>query len=94
MVVITKLHNNHNITNWLSRYRRLSKMLQTYPALLSYFFSIDKQPVLLHHVFENSLGKHYLRHLQSFVAVIYKHDQNIKQSKVHISLKLVLISTL
>ena len=57
-------------------------MIHMYPAMQSYFLSIDKPLVLSKHFFENSLSELYFKHLQSFVAVFYKHVQNIEQSKL------------
>ena len=57
-------------------------MIHMYPAIQSYFLSIDKPPVLLKHFFENLLSELYLKHLQSFVDVFHKHVQNIEQSKI------------
>ena len=82
---------SHSVTRWLSLYPSLSRMIQMYPAMQSYFLSTDKPPVLLEHFFENSLSKLYFKHLQSFVAVFHKHVQNIEQSKVSRLLKLLLI---
>ena len=73
---------SHSVTRWLSLYPSLSRMIHMYPAIQSYFLSIDKPPVLLKHFFENSLSKLYLKHLQSFVDVFHKHVQNIEQSKI------------
>ena len=57
-------------------------MIQMYPAMQSYFLSIDKPPVLLKHCFLNLLSEVYLKHTQSFVAFFHKHVQNIEQSKL------------
>ena len=38
---------SHSVTRWLSLYPGLSRMLQMYPALQSYFMSIDRPPVVL-----------------------------------------------
>ena len=73
---------SHSVTRWLSLYPSLSRMIHMYPAIQSYFLSIDKPPVLLKHFFENSLSELYLKHLQSFVDVFQKHVQNIEQSKI------------
>ena len=73
---------SHSVTRWLSLYPSLSGIIHMYPAIQSYFLSIDKPPVLLKHFFENSLSELYLKHLQSFADVFHKHVQNIEQSKI------------
>ena len=52
-----------------------------YPALQSYFMSIDKPPVVLKRFYESSLSELYLKHLRSFVAVFNEQVQNIERSK-------------
>ena len=73
---------SHRVTRWLSLYPSLSRMIQMYPTMQSYFLSTDKPPVLLKYFLENSLSELYLKHLQCFVAVFHKHVQNTEQSKV------------
>jgi len=38
---------SHSVTRRISLYPSLSRMLQVYPALQSYFMSIDKPPIVL-----------------------------------------------
>ena len=56
-----------------------------YPALQSYFMSIDKPPVVLKWFYESSVNKLYLNHLQSFVVIFNKQVQNIKRSTASIT---------
>ena len=55
-----------------------------YPALQSYFMSIDRPPVVLKRFYESSLSELYLKHLQSFVAVFNEQVQNIERSKASV----------
>ena len=84
---------SHTMIRWLLLYPSLSRMIHMYPAIQSYFLSIDKPPVLLKHFFENSLSELYLKHLQSFVDVFHKHTKTLNNQK-YLLLKLLLISTL
>ena len=68
---------SHSVTSWLSRYPSLSRMLEMYPALQSYFTSIDKAPIVLKRFYEASLSELYLEHLQSFIAVFNEQVENI-----------------
>ena len=72
---------SHKVTRWLSLYPSLPRMIQVYPALQSYFMSIDKPTGVLKCVFWNYLSEHCLRHLQSFVVVFNEQGQNIKNQK-------------
>ena len=75
---------SHSVTRWLSLYPSLSRMLQMFPALQSYFTSIDKPPIVLKRFYEAPLSELYLKHLQSFIAVFNKQVQNIERSKASI----------
>ena len=75
---------SHNITRWLSLYTSLSRMLQMYPALQSYFTLVDKPPIVLKQFYKAPLSELYLKHLQSFIAVFNEQVQNIEQSKASI----------
>ena len=68
------------VTKWLSLYPSLSRRFQMYPALQSYFISIDKPPVVLKWFYESTVNKLYLKHLQSFVVIFYEQVQNIERS--------------
>ena len=58
-----------------------------YPAMQSYFMSIDKPPIVLKRFYESSLSELYLKHLQSFVVVFMNKFRILKDQK-HQSLKL------
>ena len=76
---------SHCITRWLSLYPSISRMIDMFPALQSYFLSIAKPPVNLKRFYESSVSVLYLKHLQSFFAVFNEQVQNIEQSKALIN---------
>ena len=76
---------SHCITRWLSLYPSISRMIDMFPALQSYFLSIAKSPVNLKQFYETPVSVLFLKHLQSFVAVFNKQVQNIEQSKASIN---------
>ena len=76
---------SHSVTRWLSLYPySLSRMLEMYPALQSYFTSIDKPPTVLKRFYEAPLSELYLKHLQSLIAVFNEQVENIERSKASI----------
>ena len=74
----------HSVTRWLSFYPSSSRMLQMYPALQSYFTSIEKPPIVLKRFYKARLSKLYLKHLQSCIAIFNEQVQNIERSKASI----------
>ena len=73
------------ITRWLSLYPSISRTIDMFPALKSYFLSIAKPPVKLKRFYESSVSVLYLKYLQSFVTVFNEQVQNIEQSKASIN---------
>lgn len=72
---------SHSATRWLSLYPGLTRLLQMYPALKSYFLSIEKPPVALKKFFENEVTELYLWHLQSVVCIFHETVAKIERSK-------------
>jgi len=50
----------HSATRWLSLYPAVNRILQMFPALKSYFLSIDTCPMILKTFFEGRLSEAYL----------------------------------
>ena len=72
---------SHSKTRWLSLYPGLTRLLQMYPALKSYFLSIEKPPVALKKFFENEATELYLWHLHSLVCIFHETVAKIERSK-------------
>ena len=75
---------SHCVTRMLLLYRSLSRIHHMYPALQSYFTSIDKAPIVLEQFCEAPLSELYLKHLQSFIAAFNEQVQNIERTKASI----------
>lgn len=72
---------SHSKTRWLSLFPGLTRLLQMFPALKSYFSSIDKPPVILKNFFSNELAELYLWHMHSFVSIFHKNIEKMERSK-------------
>ena len=72
----------HCITRWLSLYPSISRMIDMFPALQSYFLSIAKAPVNLKRFYESSVSVLYLKHLQCLekTALFRAHCQKVPKT--------------
>ena len=70
---------SHSKTRWLSLFPGITRLLQMFPALQSFFLSQDKPPTLLKTFFENEFSEIYLWHLHSLMSVFQSNIQEIER---------------
>ncbi|XP_068779569.1 uncharacterized protein [Struthio camelus] len=63
----------HGRTPWLLLLPAITRLLQAFPALKSFFLSLNKPPFAIKNFFEDDFSEIYLQHMASQVAVFDMH---------------------
>ena len=71
----------HSSTRWLSLYPVINRLLQVYPALSSYFLSLESPPAILKSFFESNLSEAYLYFVHSLSFVFDEKSRAMQNEK-------------
>ena len=70
---------SHSKTRWLSLFPGITRLIQMFPALKSFFLSQDKPPTIIKAFFEHEFSEIYLWHMHSLLIVFQCHIQEIER---------------
>ena len=70
---------SHGKTRWLSLFPRISRMLEMFLPLKSYFLSLEHPRIVIKRFFENEISELYLWHMHSLMSVFHGHIQVVKR---------------
>ena len=71
---------SHSKTRWLSLFPGITRMIEMFPALKSFFLSQSKPPTIIKKFFENELSEIYLQHIQSLMSVFHSRIQEVERA--------------
>ena len=66
-------------TRWLSLFPGISRLLEMFLPLKSYFLSQDHPPIVIRQFFENEMSELYLWHMHSLMSVFHGRIQMVKR---------------
>ncbi|XP_063172645.1 uncharacterized protein LOC134506400 [Candoia aspera] len=70
---------SHSKTRWLSLFPGITKLLQVYPALKSFFLAQSNPPTVLRNFFEDEFGELYLWHMHSLMNAFHLHIEEMER---------------
>ena len=70
---------SHSKTRWLSLFPAIERILKLFPALKSYFLSIEKPPIYLENFFLNDMAESFLFFVQSFMYIFHSRIATIER---------------
>lgn len=68
----------HSGTRWLSLFPAVNRILEVFPALKSYFLSIDNCPVILERFFNSNLSEAFLYFVHSLQYVFHERSKEME----------------
>lgn len=72
---------SHVITRWLSLAPCIDRILQLFPALQSYFKSIDQPPVVLERFFNDDFAELQLLFISSFMTIFHDNIKKVEREE-------------
>lgn len=70
---------SHSKSRWLSLFPGITRLIEMFPALQSFFLSQEQPPTVIRKFFENEMSEIYLWHMHSLMAVFHTHIQTIEK---------------
>ena len=72
-------HLSHSKSRWLSLFPGITRLIERFPALKSFFLSQEQPPTVIRTFFENEMSEIYLWHMHSLMAVFHTHIETIEK---------------
>ena len=70
---------SHSKTGWLSLFTGISRLLEMFSSLKSYFLSQEHPPIVIKRFFENEMSELYLWHMHSLMSVFHGRIQVVER---------------
>lgn len=71
---------SHSKTRWLSLFPGITRLIEMFLPVKSFFLSQEHSPTIIKQFFENEMSEMYLWHLHSLMSVFHTHIQTVERA--------------
>ena len=71
---------SHSKTRWLSLFPGITRLIEMFLPVKSFFLSQEHPPTIIKQFFENEMSEIYLWHLHSLMSVFHTHIQIVEKA--------------